>query len=86
MSGKGKPSALDEAAHAREVDILVADLRALFDGRDAHVCISTLTEMYGRVVSACIHDDAELETALDQFQRHVRGWWQADRGGSFRPQ
>jgi hypothetical protein len=81
-----RTAALDAAAHAREVDILVGDLRALFDGRDAHVLICSLEEMYARVLSACIHDSDEVEKALEQFQRHVRGWWVADRGGSFRPQ
>lgn len=58
-------------------------MRTLCSGGDAHLLLAALTEMYARVLSGCIDNEPEMEKALTVFQRHVRGWWLADRGGSY---
>lgn len=66
-----------------EVDLLVDELRALCDGHGTYALFAALTEMYARVLSDSIRDDAEMERALAMFQRHARGWWIASQGGPF---
>lgn len=66
------------------VEDLTRQIRAACDGKPTPLILTALQEMYARVVSACINDPDEMEKALVMLTKNVRGWWCADRGGSFR--
>lgn len=82
--GDQMTDASKRSAIRAEVDDLVPRLAAVCDGHEVLALISALTEQYARILSASIHDAAEMEKALTMFVGHARCWWLADRGGSFR--
>lgn len=69
-----------------EATRIVAEIESILRGRDARAIMVALTEMHGRVLSHCVHNEQEMEKAIGHLVANVRGWWLADRGGPFRPQ
>jgi hypothetical protein len=73
----------DDEALLAEAKHLAEELRDLCHGHATVAIFTALDELYGRVLSGCIHDEAEMEKAIANHISHIRGWWLADRGGSF---
>jgi hypothetical protein len=72
-----------EAEVKADVDRLMGELRKLADKQNAHALMAALAEMYARVVSDCIHNEAEMEKAASFVSENTQRWWRSDRGGSF---